>query len=106
MADFPPEDITPDPDHYDVSDPFSPDPGDVEVTPKYGDKNLLNAKIMLSRGGVMTKGRVSARKRDSASILTGLADPNPILDTRSYIVDFADSDQAKLSANLFVESLY
>jgi hypothetical protein len=93
VADFPTEDITPDPDHYDNSDLISPDAGDVAVTPEYGD-NLLNAEIMLPRGGVMTKGCVSARKRDSAGILTGLADPNPILDTRSYIVDFADGNQA------------
>jgi hypothetical protein len=105
VADFPAEDITPDPDHYDGSDLISPDAGDVEVTPEYGD-NLLNAEIMLPRGGVMTKGRVSARKRDRAGMLTGLADPNPILDTRSYIVDFADGDQAELSANLIAESLY
>ena len=105
MADFPAEDITPDPDHYDGSDLISPDAGDVEVTPEFGD-NLLNAEIMLPHGGVMTKGRISARKRDNAGILTGLADPNPILDTRSYIVDFADGNQAKLSANLITESLY
>ena len=33
VADFPTEDITPDPDHYDNSDLISPDAGDVEVTP-------------------------------------------------------------------------
>jgi hypothetical protein len=105
VAGFPAEDVTPDPDHLDGSDLISPDLTDVEVTPEYGD-NLLNAEILLPRGGVMTKGCVSARKRDSAGILTGLADPNPILDTRFYIVDFADGDQAELSANLIAESLY
>jgi hypothetical protein len=54
----------------------------------------------------MTKGHISACKCDNAGILTGLADPNPILDTCSYIVDFADGDQAELSANLIAKSLY
>ncbi len=54
----------------------------------------------------MTKGHVAARKCDNAGNLTGLADPTPILDTRSYIVDFADGDQAELRANLIAESLY
>ena len=61
---------------------------------------------MLPHGGVLTKGRVTARKRDTAGNPVGLADPNLILDTRSYIVNFADGDQAELSANLIAESLY
>ena len=68
VADFPTEDITPDPDHCDDSDQVGPDAGDVKVTPKFGD-NLINAKIMLPRGGIMTKGRVSTRKRDRHSFL-------------------------------------
>ncbi len=74
------EDITPDPDYYDDSNLVGPDAGDVEVTPEFGD-NLLNAEIVLPRGGIITKGRVAARKRDNASNLTGLADPTSILDT-------------------------
>jgi hypothetical protein len=61
---------------------------------------------MLPCGGIMTKGCVAARKCDNTGNLTGLADPNPILDTRSYIVDFADGNQAELSANLIAKSLY
>ena len=105
MADFPAKDITPDLDHFGDSKLLSPDSADVEVTPEFGD-NLLNAKIMLPCGGVLTKDCVTAQKRDSTGNPIGLADPNPILDTRSYIVDFGDSDQVKLSANLIAESLY
>jgi hypothetical protein len=104
-ADFPAEDITPDLDHFDDSKLLSPDADDVEVTPEFGD-NLLNAKIMLPCGGVLTKGRVTARKCDNAGNPVGLADSNPILDTRSYIVDFADGNQAMLSANSIAKSLY
>ncbi len=36
----------------------------------------------------------------------GRANDNPILDTRSYIVDFDDGDQTELTANKIAESLY
>ncbi len=49
-ADFPAEDITPDPDHFDDSELLSPDADDVEVTPEFGD-NLLNSEIILPHGG-------------------------------------------------------
>jgi hypothetical protein len=73
--------------------------------PEFGD-NLLNGEVMLPRGSIMTKGRVIAHKRDNAGNPIGLADLNPIQDTRSYVVDFADGNQAKLSANLIAKSLY
>jgi hypothetical protein len=54
----------------------------------------------------MVKGRVSACKRDRNGNLVGLANSNPILDTRTYIIDFDDGDQTKLTANLIAESLF
>ncbi len=36
----------------------------------------------------------------------GLANSNPILDTRTYIINFDDGDQTKLTANLIAESLF
>ena len=56
-ADFPAEDLTPDPCHYDDDDFLDPDIGDVEVTPEAGD-NLVSAEIMLPRGGTMARGCV------------------------------------------------
>ena len=44
--------------------------------------------------------------RDNADNPVGLVDTNPILDTQSYIVDFADGNQAKLTANLIAEPIY
>ena len=64
VADFPAEDVTPDPDHFDGGDLIGPDLPDVEVTPEYGD-NLLNAEIMLPRGGVLTKPRYCSHARQS-----------------------------------------
>ncbi|KAL3815754.1 hypothetical protein ACHAXA_004956 [Cyclostephanos tholiformis] len=49
--------------------------------------------------------RVTAHMRDNADNPVGLVDTNPILDTQSYIVDFADGNQAKLTANLIAETI-
>ncbi len=54
----------------------------------------------------MVKSRVSARKRDRDGNPVGLANSDPILDTRSYIINFDDGDQTKLTANLIAESLF
>ena len=61
---------------------------------------------MLPKGGVLVKGRVTARKRDRDGNPVGHANDNPILDTRSYIVDFDNGDQTELTANMIAESLY
>jgi hypothetical protein len=84
---------------------MDPEYGDAEITPKIGD-NYLSAELMLPKGGVMMKGHVTARKCDWDGNPVGRANDNPILDTRSYIVDFDDDDQTKLTANIFAESLY
>ncbi len=103
--DFPAEDLTPDPTYYDNTATSDPEYGDAEVTPKTGD-NYLSAELMLPKGGVLVKGRVTARKRDRDGNSIGRANDNPILDTRSYIVDFDVGDQAELTANKIAESLY
>jgi hypothetical protein len=46
------------------------------------------------------------RKPDRDGNPVGHANDNPILDTRSYIVDFDDGDHAELTANMIAESLY
>ena len=66
----------------------------------------MGAKIILPRGGVMTKGRVAQRKRDSGGNPVGRAHTNPILDSWEYIVEFDDKDKTKLIANLIAESMY
>ena len=37
VQDFPAKNLTPDPDHYDETDPIDPDHSDVEITSKMGD---------------------------------------------------------------------
>ncbi len=97
--------MTPDPAYFDDAHTIDPDYGNAEITPEMGD-NYLTAELMLPRGGTMVKGRVSACKRDQDGNPVGLANANPILDTRTYIINFDDGDQTELIANLIAESLF
>ena len=97
--------MTPDPVYFDDTHTINPDYGDAEITPKMGG-NYLTVEIMLPRGGTMVKERVSARERDRDGNPVGLANSNPLLDTRSYNVDFNNDDKTKLTANLIAESLF
>jgi hypothetical protein len=103
--DFPAEDLTPDPTYYDDTNAMDPEYGDAEVTPEIGD-NYLSAELMLPKGGVMVKGRVTACKHDRDGNPVGRAYDNPIPDIRSYIINFDDGDQTELTANMIAESLY
>jgi hypothetical protein len=103
--DFPAEDLTPAPTYYDDTDAMDPEYADAEVTPEIGD-NYLSAELMLPKGGVLVKGRVTARKHDQDGNPVGCANDNPIFDTRSYIVNFDDGDQTELTANMIAGSLY
>ena len=104
-TDFPAADLTPEYPTYDDDHELDPDHGDIEVTPEIGD-NYLSAEISIPRGGSMVKGRVKSRKRDADGNPIGRADANPILDTRAYIVEFNDGDEAELNANLIAEAMY
>ncbi len=102
---FPAEDLTPDPTYYDDTDAMYPEYGDAEVMPKIGD-NYLSAELMLPKGGVLVKSCMTAHKRDWDGNPVGGANDNPILDTRSYIINFDDGNQTELTANMIPESLY
>ncbi len=54
----------------------------------------------------MTRGRVTARKRDVDGNPKGHANTNPILDTHEYTVTFNDGDVTDLTVNLIAESMY
>jgi hypothetical protein len=89
--DFPTEDLIPDPAYFDDTNAMDPEYCDAEITPKIGD-NYLSAELMLPKGGVMVKGRMTARKCDRDGNPVEHANDNPILDTRSYIVNFDDGN--------------
>ncbi len=68
--------------------------------------NYLNAEISVPRGGTLVKGCVTSRKRDKDGNPIGLANANPILDTREYTFTFDNSDEIILNANLIAEAMY
>jgi hypothetical protein len=76
-----------------------------EYTPEAFDK-YLTAHIVTDRGGEMLRGTVKSWKRDSDGKPVGSSNPNPILDTREYVVCFEDGTEDAYTANLIVECIY
>jgi hypothetical protein len=67
-TDFLAEDLTPEYEPFrDVGDAnldLDPDHKDLEVTPEAGD-NYIGVDLLFPKGGTMTRGRVTAQKRDT-----------------------------------------
>jgi hypothetical protein len=108
-ADFDPEDLTPEFQPYDEDFDFGVKGGDdmapEEVTPETGD-GYLNAEISLAKGGTLARGRVIRRKRDADGNPKGRANANPVLDTRTYDVEFDDGDVTEFTANMIAQAMY
>jgi hypothetical protein len=66
----------------------------------------LSAEVILPRGGVMSKGKVIKRSKNSDLKPVGLKNENPILDTREYEVEFEDGEISTYQANLISEHLH
>jgi hypothetical protein len=94
--DFPAEDLTPDYDFYGINHDLDPYHGNLEMTPEMGD-NYLSAEISVPCGGTLVKGRVTSRKRENDGNPSGLANANPILDTREYTFTFDNGDETILN---------
>jgi hypothetical protein len=111
-----PEDIEPDvvetpvferyEDDHDGEVKQAPDQDDEEeVTPEETD-DYLGAEVLLPLGDKMVTGRVRGRKRDREGSLHGLRNANPILDTRTYEVEFPNGETAEYAANIIAENMY
>jgi hypothetical protein len=90
---------------YDDDHDLDPDHSDLEVTPEMGD-NYLNAEISVPQGGTLMKGCVTSWKRDKDGNPVGLANANPILNTREYMFTCDDGDETVLNVNLIAEAMY
>jgi hypothetical protein len=66
----------------------------------------LTAEVLLPRGGESHRGTVRRRAKDEDGKPIGKRASNPILDTRTYEVEFPDGSIDTLSANLIAENLY
>ena len=79
---------------------------DVEdVTPEAYDL-YLNAEVLLPRGDGLKTGKVKRRKRDADGELRGLGNNNPILNTRTYEVEFPDGQVTEYAANVIAENMW
>ena len=67
---------------------------------------LVGAQIEIHRAGETIKGRVKDRVRTESGNLLGRADPNPLLDTSRYVVEYYDGSTDVLSANVIAEAIY
>jgi hypothetical protein len=66
----------------------------------------LSAEVVLALGDGKQRAKVTGRKRDTDGNPVGVANSNPILDTRVYTVEFPDGTEKEYSANIIAESLY
>ena len=76
-----------------------------EITPEVAD-SYVGAHVNLPIGGTTSEGTVKRRARDANGNLQGRADLNPILDTRTYEVEFPDGRTAEFSANAIAEHMF
>jgi hypothetical protein len=82
--------------HADDEEAFTPEEAD----------NFVNAEVALMHHGKRTTGKVRNRKRQADGSLVGLANHNPILDTRTYDVQFPDGEVAEYAANIIAENVW
>ena len=66
----------------------------------------LSAKVMIPRGEDLAYGQVVGRKRDHSGQLVGRSNPNPLLDTAIYEIQFDDGKVEEYTANIVAESIY
>ena len=80
-------------------------PGELALTPEVGD-TYVNTELMLPCGSNLSKGQVTGRKNVAGGQVCGRANNNPILDTRTYLVQFDDGKVTELTANVIAAQIY
>ena len=73
---------------------------------EHGYDKYISAKVLLPDGDSLSRGTVKRRKRDASGNFIGRSNPNPILDTSLYEVEFDDGRVEAYHANLIAESIY
>ena len=81
---------------------------DDEFTPDTYDDRYLNMELAVTRGDNPNPqyARVTKRLRDADGVPIGMANENPILDSRMYEVEYQDGTKASLAANYIAENLF
>ena len=111
------EDFANDPELEDLGTPYYetyeddddqpvPAPVDDDDTDPDTYDQYVGAEVVLPIGDTMMNAKVRGRKRQLDGTVLGKANSNPILDTRTYEVEFADGQRAELAANVIAENMY
>jgi hypothetical protein len=66
----------------------------------------VGTSVQLSIGDKVQTGKVTGRKRGLDGVARGKASANPILDTRTYNVEFPDGRSEEYTANVIAENMY
>ena len=92
------EDVVSNPGVKEADDLFTPDTYD----------QYLQMELALPQGDSLEPrlAKVTKQLKDANGIPIGMADQNPLLDTRMYEVEFADGEKASLAANYIAENLF
>jgi hypothetical protein len=89
-----------------VNDPSVPEADDNFTPDVFGD-TYLNMELAIPRDSDGPEyARVTKRLRDKDGLPIGMADNNPILDTRMYEVEYPDGHKASLAANAIAENMF
>jgi hypothetical protein len=116
-GEFPAEDLTPEYEHYrahtieeDTDNAYEeglPNEEDLDPHPMpEAGNNCISAEVLLPLGGVLRRGKVICCKRDTDGNTVGRAHNQPILDTRTYNVEFNNGTIAELMANKIAKCMY
>ena len=111
VSDFLLNDLTPEFEYYAdvVEDGFEGTPDEIKEAPPprpEASDNNVGSRLQLPRGQSLARGRVLKCARDNNDNVIGRANENPIIDTRGYVVEFEDGEQAELASNTISQSMY
>ena len=78
-----------------------------KANPEVLEDTYLNMELALDKGDDGPSfAKVTKRLRDANGLPIGIANDNPILDTRLYEVEYLDGHKASLSANEIAQNLF
>jgi hypothetical protein len=111
------EDLTPEYEHYrghtikkDMDNAYEeglPNDGGLDPLPTPEARDIyISAEVLLPLGGVLRQGKVISCKRGADGNTVGWAHERPILDTRTYVIEFNDGTIIELMASKIAECMY
>lgn len=101
-ADHPRRGLIPSDTEY--GDMIEEDSPDADDHPDFD--NYIHANLLLDVGGEKMHGRVIRRAKDVDGAKKGRAHPNPMFDTRAYMIEFRDGSVGEYTANIIAENIY